>query len=352
MRPAREGHARSRVWRRELLWAAGWAIAALAVWQLRAIVILAFASILIALALSTLAEGLRRVTRAPRGVALAVVVILTLGFVAGATALFGWRVADQFDVILAKTQASLHAGLTILRQHSLGRLVVERLSSGPIDGATANVAPALASILGSLGENLAYAGVVVASGVFLAIDPARHIRAILLLAPPSRRADLAEFIDACGAILRKWLVSRLVVMLSIGVLSSAGLWLLGIDGAITLGVTGGLLTFIPLIGALMAAVPAILVAAAQSPLLALYTALMYWAVHFIEGTFITPYVQDEEVDLPPVMTMYSALVFAALFGATGVFLASPIALVCIVAVRRFYVERRGAAAATPSPQKP
>jgi len=185
----------------------------------------------------------------------------------------------------------------------------------------------------------AYSAIVVASGVFLAIDPQRHLQGVLLLAPGARRAAAAAWLTRAGAILRKWLVSRLIVMLAIGVLSSAGLWLLHIPGALALGLTGGLLTFIPLVGALLAAVPSILVALAQSPLTAVYVALMYWAVHFIEGTFITPYVQDEEVDLPPVLTMYSALVAAAIFGAGGVFLSSPLALMAILAVRSFYIER-------------
>ena len=88
----------------------------------------------------------------------------------------------------------------------------------------------------------------------------------------------------------------------------------------------------------MAAVPAILVALAQSPLLAVYVGLMYWAVHFIEGTFITPFVQDAEVDLPPVLTMYSTVVFTVLFGASGIFLASPLALLVIVAIQVFYLK--------------
>jgi len=65
---------------------------------------------------------------------------------------------------------------------------------------------------------------------------------------------------------------------------------------------------------------------------------MYWAVHFIEGTFITPYVQDAEADLPPVLTMYSALIATALFGAPGVFVSSPLALMVIVALDAFYVK--------------
>jgi predicted PurR-regulated permease PerM len=173
-----------------------------------------------------------------------------------------------------------------------------------------------------------------------------------MLAPAAYRPGVERFLDRSASILRKWLVSRLIVMVAIGMLSSLGLWLLKVDGAFALGLTGGLLTFIPLVGALLAAVPAILVALAQSPMLAVYVGLMYWAVHFIEGTFITPYVQDEEVDLPPVLTMYSAVAFTVFFGAWGIFLASPLALVAIIAIRmlldgRAEIDMAGAADGSP-----
>ena len=310
------------------------------VWWFRDVLLLAFASILIAIALNGLASGLSRVTRLSYRPALAVVVILTLGFVAGALALFGWRIADQYDEILASAQASLTRLAALGREHSWTRELLDRLGSARIDGATLQVAPTLASTIGSVGQVAAYSAIVVASGVFLAIEPERHLRGTLLLAPDAQRARAQAWLARAGAVLRKWLVSRLIVMVAIGVLSSLGLWLLHIPAALALGLTGGLLTFIPLVGALMAAVPSVLVALAQSPLTAVYVALMYWAVHFIEGTFITPYVQDEEVDLPPVLTMYSALVAAAVFGAGGVFLSSPLALMVILAVRSFYIERR------------
>jgi predicted PurR-regulated permease PerM len=311
---------------------------ALLLWYLRDILLLGFTSVLIAIALRVLADRLSRLTRAPPWLGLALVVILVVGFLAGAIVLFGWRIADQFDAIVGKAQASMRALVAFAGQHAWSRFVISKLSGANLGGATVSFAPALGSVLGSTGQALAYSAIVIASGVFLAIDPDRHVRGLLLLAPQGHRAEAEEFLSRSGAILRKWMWSRLIVMLAVGVLSSLGLWLLGIDGAFTLGITGGMLTFIPLVGALMAAVPAVLVALAQSPLLAVYTAVMYWAVHFIEGTFITPYVQDEEVDLPPVVTMYSTLVFTALFGASGIFLASPLALMAILVIQMFYVE--------------
>ena len=114
-----------------------------------------------------------------------------------------------------------------------------------------------------------------------------------------------------------------------------------------------MLTFIPYIGALMAAVPAVLVALTVSPQLALLTALMFWACHFIEGTFITPLVQDQSVDLPPVLTIFSTLAFTVVFGPSGVLLASPLVLMIIVAIRIFYLERHlGLAVPSPTGHEP
>ena len=97
-----------------------------------------------------------------------------------------------------------------------------------------------------------------------------------------------QLLDDTADILRHWLVGQLVVMLTIGVLSGIGLWALGIEAAFALGVVGGLLTFIPYVGAVLAAVPAILVALTQGPVQALSVVLMYMGVHFVEGISSRP----------------------------------------------------------------
>jgi predicted PurR-regulated permease PerM len=67
-------------------------------------------------------------------------------------------------------------------------------------------------------------------------------------------------------------------------------------------------------------------------------AFLVWAVHFVEGTFITPYVQDEAVDVPPVISIFSTVVFALLLGPFGVFLSGPFTVAAIVLVNHFYIE--------------
>lgn len=316
------------------------ALAALVVWKLGALLLLLFASILLAITLTALADALRKLAPIPKPLAIMVAAALIFGVMGAVVALYGWRIVGQYQEILARMRESAHDVMAFARTHEWSRAILQRANGAQISDATDTVAPFLGQVVGGAARYLAYAAVVLVSGIFLALEPGRYIRGGLLLAPPSIRPRAAIFVEQSGSLLRRWLVSRLIVMAAIGVLVSTGLQLLGIDAAITLGLTGALLTFVPFIGALVAAVPAVLVALTVSPPLAVVTGLMFWAAHFIEGTFITPIVQDEEVYLPPVVTIFATLAFGVLFGGLGVFVASPLVLVLIAAVRIFYLEDR------------
>jgi predicted PurR-regulated permease PerM len=124
-------------------------------------------------------------------------------------------------------------------------------------------------------------------------------------------------------------------MAAIGVMASVGLWALGVEAAIALGLVGGLLTFIPFVGAILAAAPAILVGLTESPAQAALVLLLFIGVHFVEGNFITPLVHAEVIDLPPVLTLLSTVAFTVLFGPSGVLLAVPLMLFLMLVVEIF-----------------
>jgi predicted PurR-regulated permease PerM len=315
-----------------------WAVLGLLAWRLTGVILISFSAILIAAALTVIAQGLRRLVPLPRRLAIILATLLMFGILAAIVALYGWRIAGQFDEIFAKASQGAHAVLGYAQAHDWSRYLLQRASGAQVTDATDFLAPLLGSLLGTTTRYLAYGAIMLVCGIFLALDPDRYRRGLLVLVPAERQSRAQAFLDRAGATLNRWLVSRLVVMGAIGVLASAGLMALGIPAALTLGLTGALLTFIPYLGALMAAAPAVLVAFTISPSLAVWTGLMFWGVHFIEGTFITPIVQDEEVSLPPVLTIFGTLACTVLFGPSGIVLASPLILVLIVAIQVFYLE--------------
>lgn len=316
-----------------------WAVLALLAWRLTGVILICFAAVVIAAALTVIAQGIRRlVPPLPRRLSVILATLLMFGALAAIVALYGWRIAGQFDEIFAKARQGAHDLLLYARAHDWSRYLLQRASGAQVTDATDFLAPLLGSLLGITSRYLAYGVIMLVCGIFLALDPDRYRRGVLLLIPEPRQAQAGAFLDRAGATLNRWLVSRLVVMGAIGVLASAGLTALGIPAALTLGLTGALLTFIPYLGPLMAAAPAVLVAFTISPALAIWTGLMFWGVHFIEGTFITPIVQDEEVSLPPVLTIFGTLACTVLFGPSGIVLASPLILLLIVAIQVFYLE--------------
>nr|MBA2771391.1 AI-2E family transporter [Sphingomonas sp.] len=111
----------------------------------------------------------------------------------------------------------------------------------------------------------------------------------------------------------------------------------GVPSALVLGLLAGLLEFIPFAGPALAAVPAILLALAVSPDLALWVLLLYIGVQQVEGAVVQPLVQQYAVDLPGVVLLFSLIAFGTLFGALGVLLAAPLAVVTYVLVKRLYV---------------
>jgi predicted PurR-regulated permease PerM len=316
----------------------GVVVLALALWRLRDVVSIAFGSVMLSVGFLGIAEALSRRTRMPKRLALAMVVIGVLGALALSVEVFGAMMAGQYDELTRKLPESLHKLAVWLNASAIGREVV--LQSGDVlRSAASGPAPrVLAGLLAMIAQTLTYALVMIAGGVFLAIDPDRYRGNFLSLVPRSGRRRSEEVLRSLAHGLRRWLLGRLVVMVAVGVLSSLGLWAMGIDAPFALGLTGAILTFIPYVGPVMAALPGMLIGFLQEPIKAVEVAVLFWAVHFIEGTFITPLVQDEAVDVPPVISIFSTVAFALLLGPVGVFLAAPVTVVLILIVNHLYIE--------------
>ena len=179
---------------------------------------------------------------------------------------------------------------------------------------------------------------VVFVGFFLAFDPETYRRGILLLAPPQHRVRAAELLRNCVEKLWWWTLGRLVAMAIVGLATAIGLKLLGIPLALSLGVVAGLVSFVPTIGAVLAIVPALLVAFQQGPWAPVYVLALYLAIQAIENHLITPIVQQQATSVPPLIVVISQVLMGLLVGIIGVAIATPLSALVIELVRDTYVE--------------
>ena len=122
-----------------------------------------------------------------------------------------------------------------------------------------------------------------------------------------------------------WVRGQLILMGTMGVATGTAYTLLGLPGALLLGLIAALTEAIPIIGPLLGAIPAILVAATVSPELALVVALIYVVLQLIEGNVLVPLVMRNTIGISPLLVLLSLLIGGAAGGLVGAFFAVPVA---------------------------
>ncbi|HUH13137.1 MAG TPA: AI-2E family transporter, partial [Longimicrobiales bacterium] len=191
--------------------------------------------------------------------------------------------------------------------------------------------------------------VIVAAGLFAAVEPGVYVRGAERLMPPRVRGRVERALREVGHTLRWWMVGTAAAMLIIGTLTTVALWLLDMPAFVALGILAGLLQFIPMIGPLLSAVPAVAVALIISPAKVAWVIVVYAGIQFVESNFVTPLVMREAVHLPPALTLLFQALMAVIFGFLGLLLAVPILAAALVLVRTLYVEPMEEAAGSGPP---
>jgi predicted PurR-regulated permease PerM len=174
--------------------------------------------------------------------------------------------------------------------------------------------------------------------IYIGADLDLYHSGLLALFPRAVRPRAAEVLGAVATALRKWLLTQLVAMVSIGALWGVALALIGVKAALSLAVIAGLLEFIPTIGPILSAVPAVAMGFLDSPQKALLVVFVYTAIQMVEGHVVIPLLMKEGMNLPPVLTLLGQAVLALVFGFLGLLVAVPLLAAILVAVRMLYVE--------------
>ncbi len=174
--------------------------------------------------------------------------------------------------------------------------------------------------------------------LYIASDPDVYRRGLLLLIPPAKRQRMSTLLTRLSKTLKTWFATQLIAMVVIGVMTTIALAVIGVRGALPLGVLAGILEFIPNVGPILSAIPAILIGFADSPRLALTVVGVYWVIQFLENNLLIPYLMKEQLDLPPALTLLAQVVMAYVFGFLGLFVAIPLLATIVVAVRMLWVD--------------
>jgi len=180
---------------------------------------------------------------------------------------------------------------------------------------------------------------VIVSGFFLASQPELYHQGAIKLLPPPLRSEARQLMEESAHILRWWLLGRVFSVLVVGVLTWLGLTALNMPSALMLATVAAICSFVPNIGPIVAAIPALLIAFTHSSEMSIGVAILYIAVQTVESYFITPVIQQKNLLIPPALLLAFQLLLGLLAGILGLLLATPLLVLLIITVKRLYLEK-------------
>jgi len=166
---------------------------------------------------------------------------------------------------------------------------------------------------------------------------------IKVISSPFSGAEEKRIINIISKVedgLGQWVRGQLLLSLVVGTLTYIGLTIIGIPYALPLALIAGIFEILPIVGPIIAAVPAILVGLTISPIMAVAAAATFLIVQQLENHLIVPVVMSRVVGVRPPIIIISLLIGAQLAGITGAFLAIPIIVVIKILTKELLSEEK------------
>jgi len=164
------------------------------------------------------------------------------------------------------------------------------------------------------------------------------VQGVVILAAPRYRRRLEDVMYQVYDALKLWLIGKFLAMLFVGIATAIAMALMDIPAALALGFIAFLLDFIPNIGPIIAAIPAVLLAFLQSPMTALWVGVVYLVIQQIESMVLVPLIYKKTVSISPVITLGSLVLLGILAGPLGVIMATPLMACIQVMLRELYIK--------------
>lgn len=313
-------------------------------WQIREVLLLVFAAVVLATTLNRLAKRFQR-SGMKRGFAVLLAVAIFFAGIVG----FFWLIvppfAQQFQELTYRVPQGFgrfNSWLDALRSRIPTELVpyIPDLNSliqqaQPIVNRV--LGNSFAFVSGSLEIVLKVLLVLVLTGMTLA-NPVAYRKVFVRLFPSFYRRRVEGILDQCEISLGGWVIGAIIAMGVVGLMSVIGLSILGVKAALALGVLAGFLNLIPNLGPTLSVVPAMAIALLDEPWKAVAVLILYFFIQQIESNFITPIVMAHQVSLLPAVTLISQLFFVTFFGFLGLFLALPLTVVAKIWVQEVLIK--------------
>lgn len=174
---------------------------------------------------------------------------------------------------------------------------------------------------------------------YLLVDTRRLRTFLFRFVPKGREPDAQHFLNALSRVVGGYVRGQLITSLIIGLFTTAVLLAMQVPNAVAFGVLAAFADIIPLVGAFIAIVPAVVAAFQESPTQAVVVLAALLVYQQFEDRFLVPKIYGQTLNLPALVVLMAVLVGGELMGIAGVLLALPTAAAGRV-VLDYYLDRR------------
>jgi predicted PurR-regulated permease PerM len=223
----------------------------------------------------------------------------------------------------------------------LGRFTPAALSSLGTDATQ----QAGLDVMASAGQALGYvtmgakfsfiAIVILVLAFYWTLDGPRTIKSCLMLVPQDWREGISELISAIETKVGFFLAGQGLLCLVIGIMSLIAYLLIGLPNALVLALVAGMLEAIPMVGPLLGAVPAALVALSLGPDKLVWVIVATVVIQQLENNYLVPRVMSKAVGVNPFVSILAFFAFSSLLGIGGALMAIPMAAILQLLLDRF-----------------
>ena len=305
-------------------------------WQIRPLLLLSFAAVVIAIALNSITQKIETTFKIKRRTAipvtLAIAAVGAFVFIIGIVPPF----IEQFRllaILLVRFSQTLPARILDLQANMPERIRLPELNeflawlTAP-DSAVIDVFGNFFSIFNSSLQILLQALFVSVLSLMILANPEAYLRVILLVFPAFYRQRAEEIFYKCELVLGNWLAGILISSIFVFIISFIGLLVLKIDLAFAHALIAGILNFIPNLGPTLSMVfPVVIALLSNDPWKVVAVVGLYIIIQQVESYWLTPTIMAHQVSLLPAFTLIAQIFFASVFGVLGLLLALPLTVV-------------------------
>jgi len=335
----------------------GLIISVLILWSLKEVLILFFASIIIAMALCTVTGKIRDISCLPRWACL----ILTLTSIILISSISIIIIIPQFtsefqELInqipsaaskLWELVTNTFSNITeIIYKDNIPNLTDRSLltnkfniipdSTSLANGVTDSITKII-SLVSNLGIGILQLLFITSVGLMITLQPYSYKEVAILLVPSFYRRRARTVLVKCGNAISSWMIGVVLSSICVAILAAIGLYLLGIKLVIANALIAGLLNIIPNVGPTISTIFPLSVALLDNPWKSLAVLGLYIVIQNIESYIITPSIMQKQVKLLPGLTITAQFIFTIVFGPLGLLLAIPMAVVIQVFVKEIII---------------